>query len=118
MKLIEFIRQLQPLINAAELERLVGCPKRTIYNALLPAEKGGQPLPQKWVSDIVKTLCQKFGIIKIGADFIEWNETSFVFVVWSIAEEKDVIEHENHFEYPVSLSKDIYDEFDILELLM
>ena len=112
-KLIEFIKNLQPLLNISELERLVGCPDKTIHKAV----QGAQTLPEKWASDILKVLCQKFKVIKLSGDFIEWDETGFIFVVWSIAEEHEPIDHESYIEYPVSLAKEMYDEFNILELL-
>jgi hypothetical protein len=110
-KLIEYLKNLQPLLNINELERLVGCPDKTIHKAL----QNAQPLPQKWASDILKILCEKYKVVKFGSDFIEWREN--IFVVWSIAEEHEPIDHDNYFEYPVSLAKGIYDEFDILEIL-
>ena len=112
-KLIDFIRALQPLLNISELERLVGCPDKTIHKAV----QGAQALPEKWASDILKVLCQKFKVVKLGDDFIEWDETGFIFKVWSIAEEHNPIQHDSYVEYPVSLAKSIEDEFDILDYL-
>lgn len=118
MKLLNFIQSLQPLINISELERVVGCPKRTIHNALLLEEK---KMPSKWILPTAKVLCQKLGSIKIGiwnvyyGEFDFWAETDLP----EIADE--MIEHEETggiwVEYRTSKSRMSFDDYELTEFL-
>jgi hypothetical protein len=122
MKILEYIRSKQPLLNVAELERLVGerlsiGGKRTLYKAL----NGSQELPTKWVIPIASILCEKFGNIEIDGWTI-WKDEHDFFREKRILEIQDeIIEHEEKegiwIEYKSSFSRDVFDDFDFIEFL-
>src|SRR5574343_41542 len=95
MKILAYIRSKQPLLNVAELERLIGerlgiGVKRTIYKAL----QGNQELPTKWIIPIASILCEKFGNIEIDGWTI-WKDEYDFFREKRITEIQDeIIEHD------------------------
>ena len=54
-KIITWLEE-HPAINKSEIERIVGMPKRTLHNAMLPPEKGGKSLPEKWIEPLEAVL--------------------------------------------------------------
>lgn len=115
-KLTTYLQSIQSIINLSELERLAGCPGKTIHNAVA----GHQPLPKKWAGPIIRVLCGFFGNITVAGQTISVDEVPTIYFVSMPIPEREIESKEVsegtsvHFEYLVPQYRDVCDEFDLI----
>lgn len=109
-------------MNLSELERLAGCPLKTINNAV----QGHGKLPQKWAGPIVRVLCAHFGSITVDGWTITVDEVPTIYFVSRPVPDREPESREIeepggtavHFEYYVPQYRAMYDEFDLITQIL
>lgn len=112
-KLIKYITDRQPLLNISQLERLAGCPERSIHKAII----GTHTLAEKHWSPIIQVLCTTFGSIEMDGWIISYADGAF----FTNRETKEVVCKEPKpgvFEYISTQSRQVYDEFDFINYFL
>lgn len=121
-KLTTYLQSIQAIINLSELERLAGCPAKTIHNAVA----GHQPLPQKWAGPILRVLCQHFGNVVIdGWTITPDPEVPTIFFLARPIPDQEAqsleVEDEKgncHYEYFMPQYRDVCDVPDLISMYL
>lgn len=111
-ELLNFLTS-RPALNLAELERLAGLPKRTLYNAL----NGHKPFPSIHAWPLCVVLCD-YGLELHGYTFRYDEAVDSFFIESRIDREPEVIGKKSCFEYKVWMYRHVLsDETDLTEFI-